>query len=339
MILIDKSTEVDLDGLAKEHYYNLSQPQNLDGSYHASQSLIGRIQTQLLKDITFPKKVLFWEYFLENHYSNLERVIIGRPDELNKVINEIEELVGDSLLSENVNYNTANLTRFGTIVKKVFNYETYRSTENPSIYFKAYEINFCPYCNKEEVMNLETLNGVEGEEEINKLYQLDHFYPRVRYPYLSLSFFNLIPGCYNCNAVLKKEKDFNIDTHFNPFHKSFNEFFVFNIDVTVPIAKSEIKVNSVIPHSDMVIRDFKILERYNQGTTQEDIFKMIKLFKYNSTKIQKSKLTQLIGLCSSLLISKQNLLDSQGIPIDNKDINKKRLGKLKRDVSKQIGII
>ncbi|AZJ33800.1 hypothetical protein SAMN05444344_0373 [Tenacibaculum mesophilum] len=339
MIKIDNGTGVDLDDLAQDHFNNLSQARKKDGSYHASQSLIGRIQKQFLKDIVYPKRVLFWEYFLKNDYFNLHRVITGRPDELHEIINEIEKLIGNNLLSKSISYHNANLTSFGAIVKKVFNYETYRGSVNPLKYFEAFEINFCPYCNKEEVMNIEIVDEEGDGEIINKLHQLDHFYPRVRYPYLSLSFFNLIPGCNNCNAVLKKEKDFNIETHFNPFHKSFNDFFVFKIDISFPFNKSEIKTHCMVPHSDKTLKDLKITERYNQGTAQEEIFEMVKLFKNNSPKIQRTIIEQLKGLCSSVLISKKNLLASQGVPVNVDDINKKRLGKLKRDVCNQIGVI
>lgn len=37
-------------------------------------------------------------------------------------------------------------------------------------------------------------------------FTLDHLLPQSEYPYLSLSLFNLVPSCYNCNSKLKNDK-------------------------------------------------------------------------------------------------------------------------------------
>lgn len=60
-------------------------------------------------------------------------------------------------------------------------------------------VDVCPYCNRQYIFTL--LKG-EGRPEI------DHFYPKSDYPYLSCTLANFIPSCHQCNH--QKSDDFNI---------------------------------------------------------------------------------------------------------------------------------
>jgi hypothetical protein len=343
MVKIDDNTHIDLDQLAITHYDELILPINNDGTYHARQSLIGRIKARKEVDrlIPDPLRVGFWDYFLNNNYANLRRVISSRPDELQLIINEIDAQFGLGFLSISHSYLNAQLTGFGQIVKSVFNYENYRNTDRPANYFNSYNIKYCTYCNKDEIQNIEEINNATGNILRTRLYQLDHFYPRSRYPYLSLSFFNLIPGCANCNATLKGEKNFNINTHFNPFHKRLNDFYQFEINTIIPKEVSDISISILNPHNhpNNAIEDFRIINTYNQGVVPELLFNMINLFKNRTKKVQRSVLSQLKGLSGSVEHSNNDLLEYQGVPLAASQINSKQFGKLKRDVCIQMQLI
>lgn len=50
----------------------------------------------------------------------------------------------------------------------------------------------CPYCNRDYINSRsERISGA----------QLDHFYPRSEYPIFSVSLYNLVPVCGNCNRI------------------------------------------------------------------------------------------------------------------------------------------
>lgn len=342
MILIDDNSRVNLDQLAKEYFYSLKSPQNINGNYHQTQSLIGRIENQLRDDIYVLYRVKFWSFFLENHYRNLERVITGRPKELASVILEIENLIGHDLLSNNESYEKATLTSFGNTVTSVFNYTNYRRKEESRNNVEKLNINYCPYCNIQKLELIQTLDGLTGELKNNALSQLDHFYPKSRYPYLGLSFFNLIPGCSPCNGNLKLEKHFNINTHINPFDKSFNEYFKFKLSKIVFNDKSEVEIrieNKEI-HDRSSIKDFKLNGRYNDGDTKEKVYDIIEVLKNRSKKVKKSYVKQFFGLFNQTSdISNETLLKGLGVPLDNKSINHYPLGKMKRDICKELGFI
>lgn len=52
---------------------------------------------------------------------------------------------------------------------------------------------------------------------------LDHYYDKGKYPYLALSFYNLIPSCNICNSKFKTTIDFKEIPHLHPYEDSFNE--------------------------------------------------------------------------------------------------------------------
>jgi hypothetical protein len=341
MILIDSHCHIDLDALAKTHFQELISPQNLYGSYHATQSLIGRINSQLKADILIPVRIKFWNYFLINHHRNLDRITSGRPEILAAVILEIENLVGHNILSNNLSYNQASLTSFGQIVKSVFGYENYRDNGSARKNVEQFNLNYCPYCNKQELESIQRTDHLSGNTRIAALHQLDHFYPRARFPYLAVSFFNLIPVCSPCNTQLKQDKDFNIITHVNPFHKSFNDYFKFKL---IKVAFSspnevELKIDNSKPHDQNSIIDFELIKRYNRPNTKNKIFHLLTALKNRNNSIRKSYTSQFKGLFGKLDITNNTLLESQGVPLSENDISNFEMGKMKRDICIQLKII
>ena len=121
MIKIDDNTSVDLDVLAESHYDNLIGSLLAGGeNYHSRSSLIQRIKNRRKIDAAIPnqQRVDFWDYLLLNKFINLKRIIISRPDILKNIISEIELICGVGFFSTDINYNEAELTDFGKIVKK-----------------------------------------------------------------------------------------------------------------------------------------------------------------------------------------------------------------------------
>jgi hypothetical protein len=186
---------------------------------------------------------------------------------------------------------------------------------------------------------ISSTNGLTGFVEQQALLQLDHFYPQSRHPYFAVSFFNLIPGCSPCNAQLKKEKRFDIDTHFNPFHKRLDDYFIFELSSLIINDESEIDLNysNKQPHSANALNDFEIMPRYYNGSKRV-IFKMHNAFKNRSPKLRNA-LGQIVGLFPNDKSKTLTLLDNYNVPINKNDINSVHLGKLKRDIAIQLGIL
>jgi 5-methylcytosine-specific restriction endonuclease McrA len=91
----------------------------------------------------------------------------------------------------------------------------------------SHSVDVCPYCNRNWIFS-----GEKATAEI------DHFYPKETYPFLSCCYNNLVPVCHSCNhkkgtsliffnPFLKdKIADFNFG--FAPFHQSFVIYETFN---------------------------------------------------------------------------------------------------------------
>lgn len=80
--------------------------------------------------------------------------------------------------------------------------------------FHKLNVHTCPYC------NVQYLDVVERKAGERGTFQLDHAYPKSKYPWLCTSFFNLVPSCGSCN--LAKHADapkYNFYT--NDYHKLY----------------------------------------------------------------------------------------------------------------------
>lgn len=81
-------------------------------------------------------------------------------------------------------------------------YKKHRGWGGGLLMEKMFEyLRYCPYC------NAETVYALEKDEKTGRIKSaFDHFFPRGRYPFLSLSLYNLIPSCYRCNSQFKRDE-------------------------------------------------------------------------------------------------------------------------------------
>lgn len=343
MILIEDNTNADLNLLAENHYTTLISSRTKDDSdFHPTKSLIGRIKAQYNIDLadSLTDRLLFWDYLLDSNEEKLKLIIKSRPNDLKTLITEITTLVPANFFSIEVDYNSAELTDFGKIVRRIFDYEGYRNSQESKTNAEHLNIKFCPYCNEHSVPVILRTNNLTGQQKHTALYQLDHFYPRSRHPYLYISFFNLIPGCSPCNATLKREKRFNIDTHFNPFHKRLDEYFKFEITDLIVSKTSDVDIvyRNKQPHSDEQMKDFDIIERYNK--TYKKVPLDIKLaFRNRSPRYRQSVIHQIKNLFPVNNDGVERLYEICGIPASRNNINDFHLGKLKRDIAIQLEVL
>ena len=68
-----------------------------------------------------------------------------------------------------------------TLLKKVFRYDTYSKRKTVVEILRKMNVTVCPYCNRQYIFTLKSGNARP---------QLDHYYPKNKYPYLALSLYN-----------------------------------------------------------------------------------------------------------------------------------------------------
>lgn len=91
---------------------------------------------------------------------------------------------------------------------------------------KKLKVNVCPYCNREYTFTI----GNTKEKKVRP--EIDHFFPKSEYPYLSCSLYNMIPSCHICNHG-KREFGEGI---LHPYSNGFDKDIIFGA-----------KFHSVIP--------------------------------------------------------------------------------------------
>ncbi|NRT72415.1 HNH endonuclease domain-containing protein [Clostridium beijerinckii] len=183
----------------------------------------------------------------------------------------------------------------------------------------------CPYCNRQYITPVFSDSGKMRAD-------LDHFLPKSRYPYFSMSLYNLIPVCKSCNQSLKgsKESGFN---DINPYEDNLDDYFTFKADVftsEISIEKVKGKTKDISLHTDK----FKIEPLYNYHRNQVDelIRKRIaypdkyikKLFDDNRDYFKDE------NEIKQLLI---------GYIHDKSKLNDEAFLKLRRDIAEQLGFI
>ena len=215
--------------------------------------------------------------------------------------------------------------------QKDYFYTLYKRLKKPE-YIKDLDITVCPYFNRNYIFNFKKPDSLEATA------QLDHFFDKSTYPYFSVSIFNLVPSCQTCN----QRKSTKPNEIYHPFESAFDDDVKFNLklidskfyydknslEIEKKIIKNEEKVNSHIEifniqnlyneHKDIVLEIIQKAQIYNESYIDE-LYQ-----KYEGT----------------LFKNREDVLRHiTGGYIEDKDINKRPLSKLIKDISEELDLI
>lgn len=217
-------------------------------------------------------------------------------------------------------------------IEKAFNYSTHRQKEKFMEHFKKLDIKSCPFCNNNYVYFYK-----KDGKKYNTLATLEHYYPKAKYPHLSLSFYNLIPSCATCNSKFKGN-----ETHegniLHPYYECFDEKAKFRVSIDSMDTKKDIELEVNIKSTDerckTSIERFQLDKIYKQ---HNDIAKEIwnKAQVYNESRIDELYESFYKGLGYSKEDVKNFAFCSY---LDKKDIHKRNHTKLTQDILKQFDI-
>ncbi|MAD41683.1 MAG: hypothetical protein CL623_04740 [Arcobacter sp.] len=309
-----------------------------------------------LKDKNFNIKYNYYQLFkkIEKKYNKLKEkypysllfydikfkeIIFFKKETLFKIENRIAEQ------SEKVLGFRKNIKEE---IKTIFNYEGNNQRKKITPFFtKNFNFRTCFYCNKDFINNFE-----EDTDKLVSTFQLDHFYDKGTYPYLALSFYNLIPSCPTCNSSKVKGSkntfthDSNVgryknETCLSPNDKKFDfhnkvKFKLF-LDKDSKHLQIKSKDDLEIPLKEQFTNDydkyievFKLNERYKAH--KDIVYDMIqKAELYPESRLK--ELENLTGIPFQQ-IKKDifNLIDK------NEDLSKKPFSKLIKDISEELGL-
>jgi len=267
--------------------------------------------------------------------TNIDDILIGKPEKLRQHIEELETIDKDIRKTGKGKQSDIN-----KLLKNIFVFKAYDSSnkDKRNIIFNKFEfikelnIKCCPYCNRDYIYTTAQ----------NKLkHEIDHFYPKNFYPYLAISYYNLIPSCKFCNQIsVKGDFDTYKDKVTNPYEIKDDDF-VFTYKLTSNITKKNISTIHCLDFKDAIQVKFK-----KKIDMNVECFHLEELYEQHSdivielickkTHYPKSYIQDLAVLGFTKEEIYRFLLCNFS---QNTDLHKRPLSKLTKDIAKELDLI
>jgi hypothetical protein len=363
----DKS-RIDFQDLAKEHYLEF---------YHDKKDEQEKAQCKLIDALDNSTIKTKYKNLYDILKDNISDILQGKPDKLWAIVSKIKKagydikaFYKDKKKGEKNEKGT--YTELGQALKDIFNYDDFIKKHQKK--YNAYRlveklgVEACPYCNRQYTItvteDLKTEDNA-GKKEVIEQGQivrpaLDHFFPKSYHPYLALSFYNLIPSCTVCNSSLKRDKEFNIKEHVNPYKEGFGADATFTY---IPSCYEDLvgmPYNSDTNREDEMIITF-LLNEYVEKNKEEqaakidriknniEVFKLEELYTEHRNYVRElirkrvisnsSYLKNLAKAYDGLFASEAELYNiAFGNLKNEEDYLKRPMAKLTHDIVKELGL-
>lgn len=224
----------------------------------------------------------------------------------------------------------------------VFDYDGKLGGSESKSYWLAEHIghNTCTYCNRQYTF---TVGGKNNQERITRP-ALDHWFPKSRFPLLSLNLYNLIPSCSVCNSGAKGDKIFQLGQYVHPYEQQDDDpkfkFVPAVADRDADLWNIVLDRDKVAhPEVDNTIKAFELERIYNMHGSLEVKEMMDFAQAYNNTYLQ--QIYDQISLeLGAVGFSREDvyrmLFGTESVPSMFLD---RPLSKMKHDILKYLGIM
>jgi len=223
-------------------------------------------------------------------------------------------------------------------------YEVFRN-KWATEFIEDLNIKVCPFCNREYIFKFE--DRIKGEPRI--IASLDHYYDKDTYPFLSISIYNLIPCCHICNSKFKHTKNFYTEKHLHPYEDNFNKKAKFsqffnnvddkNKDYNL-LSKERISL-SLKPLDDKDLVTQNTIDTFRLETLYQEHKDIVLELIQKREIYPDSYIDDLFHQYEGTLFKNREdvLRHITGGYIEDKDINKRPLSKLIKDISEELDLI
>ncbi|MEN7551354.1 hypothetical protein AAG747_25790 [Rapidithrix thailandica] len=331
MFKYDKNKKKQLFRDIATQFYEKLNPQKKNKAYH-KHSIIHRLDQRIQNGGNASNKNYFYQKLSKSNYELLRSIIIGSPQKLKTIKEEIEADQNIPAFFSGTNGNLKS-TPFGEEVLEMFGYNNFRKSEKSRWLVENLDIPVCPYCNYEPLLIVPP----------KTLCDFDHFIPKVMAPYLSMSFYNLIPSCTICNQRYKGDKL----AYIHPYSQSLDSIVEFSIKPDRVDFSSE-TFNIILSYRTGVepsqvknaqenLNLFKIVGRYNCELFIKEVKRLDSVQKaYPESRKMELLDEKLIG--KIIIKDKCDLLrviaETSSIPFNEDEAKREEKGKFKMDLAK-----
>lgn len=229
---------------------------------------------------------------------------------------------------------------FYKLIVEALGYDWVRNHSYPK-FMTQLGIRTCVYCNAQYGVSMEK---AKGSRIYTSSYEIDHFRPKSKYPYLATSFFNLQPSCSHCNGMKN-----NNDAEFGLYTKDANDIrpFRFGLEaasipqflltcdserLNINFDVTDNKYSSLKANHE---KRFRISAKY--GKHKEEASEIVVM----SQIYNKAYIDQLVAEFGNQVphLRNQILNVVMGFPTHEEEIHKRPLTLMRQDIAKQLGIL
>lgn len=323
-----------------EEYFDILNP--ISNNQYTNKSLIYRLNKALTNTSSSHK--LFLEEFAKNNYKLLRDLISAPPHKLELIISKTHNILSKLKLQSLYikKGKQIKLTRLGEEVYSIFDYDSFRKGEQCDWLLEQLDIPICPYCNRNLTVSVE-----DRIRPVRHLLDIDHYFCKAMYPFLSLSFYNLIPSCHICNATYKGYQQFSTKTHTHPYLDDFHSLFKFEAIITdaklmtfgIDIVKRKGTKAKDALKCTKIIEDLSLIQVYNHQIYKKEVSRI--------EKVMRSYPAELINYLSNYNIAGVKIFDGantlsdesldfgerHNIVLNESDIRYTMMGKLSYDIA------
>ncbi|MEN5407586.1 hypothetical protein [Aliarcobacter butzleri] len=275
----------------------------------------GLKKTKKRSVITLSKDEKDFIIFLNNE-DNIKKLLKVDVDNLKKTIIDFESKFPNLRNTS----NSLNRIFYNIFISNI--YENNKRFDGLK-FVQSIDLNTCPYCNRAYIYTIKRNGTIRPE--------IDHFYPKALYPYLGLSFYNLIPSCSVCNGTTaKSNKDSFEDNLKNPYEIKRNDF-KFKFDVK-SADNFDIKFSKKIDSNNDYFKLEEFYE-YHDNIAHELYIK----FKQENTKEHFDSLKKSL---SGIGFDEDEIYRFLTcVYLKDEDLHKRPLSKLIKDINEELNLI
>lgn len=313
----------------KKSLKNLKEDADIEAEINKKLSNIDNVINSNLFSANKSEKLLEIITDVEKKLSN---VLISKPNKLEGIDEELKKLFDNNI--------TGSFSKYIKIIEIIFNYDRFRKKETQP--YNAYSltekigINTCVYCNRQNIHTVIVQD--KKKKQLILRAELDHFFSKSDYPFLALSFYNLIPSCKFCNSSLKGKVKFNLSDYAHPYIEKFShqDLRFSYIPKNTSLKNIDIKLISNKATITKNVKLFKLEEIYNICHNKEVVEMIEKIRANNDTYIEILR----NHTFANLNLSRENAYKyAFGTFMEEEKFHLRPLSKLKHGIAKEFKLI